>query len=79
MGNYCTQRSTQGNNRGVEFQRQVATEALGRYTWSCLWGFRGNCLNALQVAEQQKGRPVYALEIINAWTSIIPPLNLFFV
>ena len=44
-----------------------------------MWGYRNACYKALQAAEQQKGGPVYLVEIIRAWNSMIPWTTPFFV
>ena len=60
-------------------QRQVATVPLGKYTWSCVWGYRPACKEALRRAELKKGSPPYVVEIYKEWSSMIPNLAAIFV
>ena len=74
MGNnFCAGRSDTGG-QFVVFQRQVASDKLGHYTWSCVWGYRGACLEALRRAEEKTGRPPFVLEVSQEWNSMIPKI-----
>jgi len=61
------------------FERQVAPQALGKYTWTCVWGFRAACYEALQRAEELKGSPPFVVDILKSWNSVIPYLTPFFI
>ena len=71
MGNLCSDSGESGDGP-VVFERQLSVNKRGRYTWSCVWGYRPACMAALRRAEMKHGRPVYVVEIAQEWRSIIP-------
>jgi hypothetical protein len=70
--NMCSGSSENGEL--VVFERQVSPDKLGKYTWSCIWGYRGACMEALRRAEEKKGSPPFVMEIAQEWSSMIPML-----
>ena len=75
MGSFCS--AVEGDV--PVFERQLATQKKGHYTWSPVWGYRSACMRALVRAEQAKGAPVYLCEVFRAWDSMIPKVTTFFV
>ena len=61
----------------AQLERQLAPQKLGHYTWTCVYGYRGGCLNALRRAEAELGRPPALIEIQRFWNSFIPMLSPF--
>ena len=78
MGNTFSGSRDESMMPAVVFQRQFAPEAVGRLTWSCVWGYRNACFEALRRAEALKGSPPYVIEIAAQWNSIIPWLAPFY-
>ena len=52
----------------------MAPRQVGKYTWTCVWGYRPACKEALRRAEEKLGRPPYTVEIFAEWNSMIPAL-----